>query len=132
MQKYRYLFLRRIVQIGLLALYVLGNYTSFKILQGNLSSSLVFGVIPLSDPYAILQLFFAGSIVGANALLGALLILLLYGLFLGRAYCSFVCPMNLITDFASFLRRAFGLDTLGNLVYLKNSLRYVFLALSLL
>lgn len=41
MQKYRYLFLRRIVQIGLLALYVLGNYTSFKILQGNLSSSLV-------------------------------------------------------------------------------------------
>ncbi|WP_301007797.1 MULTISPECIES: quinol dehydrogenase ferredoxin subunit NapH [Helicobacter] len=132
MQKYRYLFLRRIVQIGLLALYVLGNYTSFKILQGNLSSSLVFGVIPLSDPYAILQLFFAGSIVGANALLGALLILLLYGLFLGRAYCSFICPMNLITDFASFLRRAFGLDTLGNLVYLKNSLRYVLLALSLL
>ena len=85
MQKYRYLLLRRIVQIGLLALYVLGNYTSFKILQGNLSSSLVFGVIPLSDPYAILQLLCAGGIVGANALVGALLILLFYGLLVGRA-----------------------------------------------
>lgn len=132
MKKYRYLLLRRIVQIGLLVLYVLGNYTSFKILQGNLSASLLFGVIPLSDPYTIVQLFFAGTIIVADALLGALIIVLVYGLFLGRAYCSFVCPINLVTDFAAFLRRILGLDALGNLVHFKNSLRYVILVLSLL
>ncbi len=132
MKKYRYLLMRRIVQIGLLVLYVLGNYTSFKILQGNLSSSLVFGVIPLSDPYALLQLFFAGGFFGANAIIGALIILALYGLLLGRMYCSFVCPINLVTDFATLLRRIFGLDALGNLIYFKNSLRYVLLGLSLL
>lgn len=132
MKKYHYLLMRRIVQIGLLVLYVLGNYTSFKILQGNLSASLVFGVIPLSDPYALLQLFFAGGVLAANAIIGALIILALYGVLLGRMYCSFVCPMNLVTDFASFLRRIFGLDALGNLIYFKNSLRYVLLALSLL
>ena len=132
MQKYRYLLLRRIVQIGLLALYVLGNYTSFKILQGNLSSSLVFGVIPLSDPYALLQSLCAGGIVGANALVGALLILVFYGLLVGRAYCAYVCPVNLVADFASFLRRILGLEALGSLIYLKNSLRYVLLILGLL
>ncbi|TLD83982.1 quinol dehydrogenase ferredoxin subunit NapH [Helicobacter sp. MIT 11-5569] len=132
MKKYRYLFMRRIVQIGLLVLYVLGNYTGFKILEGNLSASRLFGAIPLSDPYAMVQLFCAGTIIIADALLGALIIVLLYGLFLGRAYCSFVCPINLVTDFAAFLRRIFGLDALGNLVSFKNSLRYYILALSLL
>lgn len=132
LKKYRYLILRRFVQIGLLALYVLGNYAGIKILQGNLSSSLIFSTIPLSDPFAILQLFFAGGIVGANALLGALIICVFYGLFVGRAYCSYVCPINLITDLAAFLRRKFKIDALGNLVHLSGNLRYVFLALSLL
>lgn len=131
LKKYRYLIIRRIVQIGLLILYILGNYAGVKILQGNLSASLVFGVIPLSDPFAILQLFFSGAIVGANALIGALIIALFYGLLVGRAYCSFVCPINLVTDFAAFLRRILRIDTLGNLVYLGNILRYILMLLSL-
>lgn len=57
MKRFRFLALRRIIQIGLLCLYFLGNYAGIKILQGNLSSSLLFGTIPLSDPFAILQLF---------------------------------------------------------------------------
>ena len=64
--------------------------------------------------------------------MGALLILLFYGLLVGRAYCAYVCPINLVTDFASFLRRILGLEALGNLIYLKNSLRYVLLILGLL
>ncbi|MBX7490946.1 quinol dehydrogenase ferredoxin subunit NapH [Helicobacter turcicus] len=131
LRKYRYLILRRFVQIGLLVLYVLGNYTSIKVLQGNLSSSLVFGKIPLSDPFAVLQLFFSGAIVGSTALIGAVLIALFYGILVGRAYCAYVCPINLVTDIAAFLRRKLGIDALGNKVYLSNTLRYVLLALSL-
>ena len=61
MKKYRFLVLRRIAQIGLLCLYVLGNYAGIKILQGNLSGSLLFEMIPLSDPFAILQLLFSAK-----------------------------------------------------------------------
>lgn len=130
-RRYRYLIFRRFLQISLLSLYVLGNYTSIKILQGNLSSSLVLGIVPLSDPFAVLQLFFSGAIVGSSALFGAMLIALFYGVFAGRAYCAYVCPINLITDFAAFLRRIFGIDVLGNMVHLSNNLRYALLVLGL-
>lgn len=128
--KYRYLIFRRFVQVGLLVLYVLGNVAGVKILQGNLSSSLIFGVIPLSDPFAVLQLFLSGAILGVNALIGALIILLFYGLFAGRAYCAYVCPVNLVTDFAAFVRRKLNLDSLGS-IYIHRHLHYALLVLSL-
>jgi len=107
---YKYLILRRIVQISLLFLYFAGNAYGWKILQGTLSSSSLFGTIPLSDPYAILQMFSAGAVVGTNALIGAIIIILFYGIIGGRAFCSWVCPVNLITDLANYLRRVFYLD----------------------
>ena len=97
--------MRRIVQIGLLCLYCLGNYAGIKILQGNLSASLFLETIPLSDPFALLQNFFSGALVGFNALVGGLIILMFYGVFAGRAFCSYVCPMNLVVDLANFLHR---------------------------
>ena len=132
MRQYQFLILRRLVQVGLLLLYFLGNYAGWKILQGNLSGSLVFGVIPLSDPFAILQLFFSGAIVGSNALIGALIVALFYGLLVGRAYCSYVCPINLITDLANYLRRILKVGNLGSFVFLKRQIRYIVLALSLI
>ncbi len=130
--KYRFLITRRVIQIGLLTLYILGNLGVVRILEGNLSGSLVFGVIPLSDPYAILQLFFAGSVVGASAILGAVIIALFYGILVGRAFCAYVCPMNLVTDFAAFLRRNLKVESLGNLVFFSTRLKYYILALSLI
>ena len=55
----KYLILRRISQILILGLFFASNYYGVKILQGNLSSSLLFRVLPLSDPFAVLQLFLA-------------------------------------------------------------------------
>ena len=67
----KYLILRRISQILILALFFASNYYGVKILQGNLSSSLLFGVVPLSDPFAVLPLFLAGFSIGSTAVLGA-------------------------------------------------------------
>ncbi|MCW9026061.1 MAG: quinol dehydrogenase ferredoxin subunit NapH, partial [Thiovulaceae bacterium] len=67
---YRYLFLRRFTQIGLMLLYFGANAWGWTILQGNLSSSLVFGVIPLSDPYAMLQMLAAGAVIATDLLIG--------------------------------------------------------------
>jgi len=88
MKNYRYLLLRRLTQITLLVLYVGANVWGWKVLQGNLSSSSVLGVVPLSDPYAVIQIAVTGASVGMDILLGALIVTLFYGVIGGRAFCS--------------------------------------------
>ncbi len=131
MNKYKYLFFRRVVQVGILILFFGANAYGWKILQGSLSSSLIFETIPLSDPYAALQMLFAGAVLSVDVLLGMFIVIGFYGLIGGRAFCAWVCPMNLVTDFAAFLRRVLGWDKMERKVWLKRNLRYWILALSL-
>lgn len=74
--KHRFLLSRRIVQIALLTIYFGGNVYGWTLLQGNLSSALVFGFVPLSDPFATLQMFFAGAVVTTDILLGVAVVFL--------------------------------------------------------
>ncbi len=103
--KNRYLILRRISQFTILFLYFAANYFGWKILVGNLSFSKFFETIPLADPYAVLQMIFAGALISANLIIGVLVVFFIYGIIGGRAFCSWVCPVNLITDLAAFVRR---------------------------
>jgi len=103
--KNRYLILRRITQFLILFLYFGANAYGWKILIGNLSFSKLFNTIPLADPYAFLQMLFAGAVISSDLIIGVLIIVLFYGIIGGRAYCSWVCPVNLITDLAAFVRR---------------------------
>ncbi len=107
---YRYLVLRRIVQVGILVLFFGANAYGWKILTGNLSTSLFLGVIPMSDPYALLQMLAAGAVVATDLLIGAAVATAFYFVIGGRAFCSWVCPVNMITDAANGLRRAFDID----------------------
>ncbi|MFV0480503.1 MAG: quinol dehydrogenase ferredoxin subunit NapH [Campylobacteraceae bacterium] len=132
MKKYRFLILRRFVQLGLLALYFMANYAGWKLLQGNLSSSLLLEKVPLSDPFATLQLFVAGGALGINVIIGAFIIFFIYAIFAGRAFCSFVCPLNIVTDFANFLHRKFGINRLKHNISLSKNVRYWMIALSLI
>jgi len=129
---YRYLFLRRLTQIGLLVLYFGANAWGWKMLQGNLSSSLILGVIPMSDPYAALQMLFAGAILATNLLVGVAVVTLFYFLIGGRAFCSWVCPINMVTDFSSWVRELIGMNKLTGVKQpASRNLRYWILALSL-
>ena len=103
--KNRYLILRRITQITILILYFIANAYGIKILVGTLSFSKIFNTIPLTDPYALLQMVFAGAIISMNLIVGVAVVLFVYGVIGGRAYCSWVCPVNMITDLAAFVRR---------------------------
>lgn len=77
---HRFTLARRVVQLSILGLYMAANAYGFMLLSGNLSSSLVMGTIPLADPFAVLQMFAAGALVGMDVLLGALIIFtFLYG-----------------------------------------------------
>jgi len=131
MKNFRYLLLRRLTQISLLVLYVGANVWGWKILQGNLSSSSVFEIVPLSDPYAVLQIAVTGATMGMDILIGAIIITLFYGVIGGRGFCAWVCPINMITDAAAWLRRRFRLSDLQKRFYMSRSLRYWILGLSL-
>jgi len=127
---YRFLLLRRITQVSLLVLYFGANAWGWHVLQGNLSSSLVIDTIPLSDPYATLQLFAAGGLVATNLLVGALIITLFYFVIGGRAFCSWVCPMNMVTDFAAFLREKLEINRIQDKQPATRKMRYWILGLS--
>ena len=126
--KNRFLILRRITQFAILFLYLGANVYGWKILVGNLSFSKLFNTIPLTDPYAFLQMFFAGAVLSSNLIIGAIIITLFYAIVGGRAYCSWVCPVNLISDFAAWVRRKthHEKDNLISAIKIKK-FRYAFL-----
>ncbi len=130
--KYRYLIFRRTTQLGLLFLYFGANAWGWEILMGNLSSSLFLNTIPLSDPYAVLQMAAAGAVLATDIIIGALIITMFYLLIGGRAFCSWVCPVNLVTDAAALLRRKLGVDNISKKQPASRDMRYWVLALSLI
>eukprot|EP01029_Cantina_marsupialis_P022969 TRINITY_DN5659_c0_g1_i1.p1 TRINITY_DN5659_c0_g1~~TRINITY_DN5659_c0_g1_i1.p1 ORF type:complete len:266 (+),score=16.33 TRINITY_DN5659_c0_g1_i1:70-867(+) len=131
MRKYKFLILRRIIQLSILFLFVGGNFFGWELLRGNYSSAIIVDSLHLSDPYAVLQILASGFLASSSVLIGALLILLIYVLIGGRMFCSWICPMNIITDLAFRLRRIFKIETEVKLAVSRN-LRYYILVLSLI
>ena len=129
--KHRFLMMRRSVQLTVLALYVLANGYGLIVLSGNLSSSLLFNTIPLADPFALLQMVAAGAVLGLDVIIGGLIIVLFYMIVGGRAFCSWVCPVNMVTDSANWLRRVLYLEKIERKVWLGRSVRYWVIGLSL-
>lgn len=128
-RSHQWLLARRGVQLGVLALFLSGPWFGLWIAKGNLASSLTFGVLPLTDPYVLAQSLLAGHAPLRNALIGAAIVLVFYLLVGGRVYCSWVCPLNAVTDAAAWARRRLGLRS-G--VRLSRQMRYVVLAATLL
>jgi len=126
--RHRWLLTRRTVQIFIILAFIVQIPGYGKIAEGNLASSLWLGELKLTDPFILLQTFFAGSTIALPALIGALIVGGFYAFLAGRLYCSWVCPINLITDLAYWLRKRLHIK--GNMS-LSRSLRYWVLALAL-
>ena len=129
-KKYRFLIARRITQISVMVLYVIANVYGINFLTGNLSSSLLLNTVPLSDPYAVLQMAVAGAIISFDILLGAFIISIFYFIVGGRAFCSWICPVNMITDLANYLRRKFGFNQIQKKQPASRNIRYWVIAIS--
>lgn len=106
---HRYLILRRLSQLFFLSLFLLGPWFGIWWVKGNLSGSLTFGVLPLTDPFIAVQSLLAGHWPELTALVGALIVAVAYALIGGRVYCSWVCPINPVTDAAHWLHRRLGM-----------------------
>lgn len=100
---------RRCSQLAILALFLAGPWFGWWVVKGNLSSSLTLGVLPLTDPYLLLQTVAAGHWPYRDALLGAAIVVAFYLLVGGRVYCGWVCPVNMVTDAAGWLRNRLDL-----------------------
>jgi ferredoxin-type protein NapH len=111
---HRYLILRRISQLGILGLFLLGPLAGIWIVKGNLASSLTLDVLPLTDPLVLLQVFVSGHLPESAAIIGASIVLVFYLLVGGRVYCSWVCPINIVTDLAEWLRRRLKIKNSAN------------------
>jgi ferredoxin-type protein NapH len=104
---HRYLIARRIVAVGTLGLFWLGAHAHLGELTGNLSSSRLFRTVPLSDPFAVLQILATGQPLASTVLVGAMIVLIFYALLGGRAFCGWVCPVGLIGDATRWWKRHF-------------------------
>ncbi|WP_089723891.1 quinol dehydrogenase ferredoxin subunit NapH [Candidatus Thiosymbion oneisti] len=129
LKAHRWLIARRLSQVGVLALFLLGPITGIWVVKGNLSASMTLGVLPLTDPFLLLQSVLSGGLPVTSGVVGALIVLVFYALVGGRVFCSWVCPVNPVTDAAAWLRRRF--DLRGNSALSRN-LRYWLLGLALL
>ncbi len=127
----RFLIGRRVVQASVMLLLVGGNLWGWNVLRGNLSQSMLLNTVPLADPFAVLQLLAAGGLLAGNTLLGSLITVAFYGLLGGRTFCSWVCPMNPVTDLANWLARRLGWNKGRNSRVFSRSSRFVALILAL-
>jgi ferredoxin-type protein NapH len=130
---WRYILLRRTVQLSVLLLFFGTVHWSWQLagrplLNGNLSSSELLGLIPMADPFAVLQTLLTRHVLETEVLLGAALVLAVYGLLGGRTFCAWVCPVNMVTDLAGWVRARLDIR---DPFYLSRRLRYWILGLAL-
>jgi ferredoxin-type protein NapH len=129
---WRYVILRRVTQLGVLLLFFGTLHWGWQLagqplLRGNLSASELAGVVPLADPFAVLQQLVSGQGLLATVLVGAAILLVFYAL-AGRVFCAWICPMNMVTDLAGWLRAKLGIN---DLFRLSRTTRYWILGMAL-
>jgi len=130
---WRYPILRRVTQLTVLLLFFGTAHWAWSVagrpvLAGNLSGSEILGLVPMADPFAVLQIFLTRHLLEPKVLIGAGIVLALYGFLGGRVWCAWVCPINMVTDLAAWLRRRLGIR---DAFFVSRNIRYSVLALAL-
>lgn len=129
LRAHKWLLARRLSQLTILALFLLGPVLGLWIVKGNLAYSYTLGFLPLTDVYVLTQSLLAGHWPEMLALAGAGIVLAVYALISGRVYCSWVCPVNMVTDTALWARRRLGLR---RATQLSRNTRYWVLGMTLI
>lgn len=105
---HRFLLLRRSCQLLIIGLFMAGP--TLGVLRGNLSSSTLFDTVPMTDPLLLLQTLVSGHLPELTALVGGLIVVVFYAVIGPRVFCGWVCPLNMVTDLAAWLRRKLGIN----------------------
>ncbi len=125
----KWLFVRRTSQVSLLTLFLLGPLAGIWIVKGSMASSITLNTLRLTDPMLFVQSLCAGHMAEMTAITGAAIVWIFYVLVGGRVYCAWVCPVNIVTDCAEWLRRRLKFP--HSMVRIDHRVRYWILALIL-
>ena len=123
--------LRRIIQLLSLALLIaipLLNLRGIDILMGSLYS-LAIGPIWITDPLSGLQVMLT-TLTADTTLLLSMLLPVAFALVFGRVFCGWMCPQNLLSEIADYIRSKIGFDRPAKLPP-SSMPRYVVLAIML-
>ncbi len=98
----KYTVARRLLQLAVLTLFSIQLLVSGAILMGSLASSRVLHRIPMLDPFAWLEQAAASHSPTLESVIAVGVVFILYSI-LGRFFCGWVCPMDLL--FSLFERK---------------------------
>ncbi|XCN73134.1 MAG: quinol dehydrogenase ferredoxin subunit NapH [Candidatus Electrothrix aestuarii] len=130
---HKWLLLRRVSQVGILALFLAGPLCGIWIIRGTLSASEILGFLPMTDPLIMLQSLAAGHPLASSAVVGVLVVVVMYVLLGGGVFCAWVCPVNVVTDAAAWLNRVLERKSgINQGLHLNKNIRYWFIAAILL
>ena len=93
---YRFLILRRLTQLSIVLMFLSGPIWDVWILKGNYSGSLLFDSIPMTDPLITAEMLSTGYMPEWTMILGTFLIVLFYAVVASKAFCAWVCPLNVV------------------------------------
>jgi ferredoxin-type protein NapH len=93
------------VLIGINLCFALSFWLDIQLFEGSLTASRVLG-FHLADPYSGFLVVLAEKHVPINLVIGSVTVFLMWGLFGGRGYCSWVCPYHLVAEWAESLHLA--------------------------
>ena len=92
------------VLIGVNLLFTLSFWLDIQIVEGSQTASRFVG-FHLADVYSSLLVTLAERHVAVNLVIGSVPVSLLWGLYAGRAYCSWVCPYHLLAGWTEALHQ---------------------------
>lgn len=112
-------------------IFILSFKLDIQMLEGTLSGSRFLG-FHMIDPFMTLQVFAAYHSIPINLIIGTVTIFVVYFLVGGRAYCSWVCPYNLLGEIGEKINRTLVRKKIIKDRHFNRYSKYVFFGIFLL
>ena len=74
-KSHQWLVFRRVSQLSILALFLIGPWFGIWIIKGNIASSEILDTVPLTDPYLLIQILLTQHLPETIAVVGAGIVL---------------------------------------------------------
>jgi len=90
--------------IGINLLFTFSYWLDVQLVEGSLTASRFLG-FHMADVYSSFLVALAQHHIPINLVIGAVTVMVLWGVFGGRAYCSWVCPYHLVAEWGEMLHQ---------------------------
>jgi len=106
-------------------------FFDIQILEGSLSGSRLLG-FHLIDPLAAFQVILSSKIIMVNLIIGVVTIILIYLMFGGRSFCSWICPYHWLAELGEKIHLILKKKKIINNHTFDRKIRYYFYGLFLM